>query len=266
MTKLRPPSPLYNPGGASDEDFLSGFVARKGLLEQLLNGLRAIARGGSSEHQLLVGQRGMGKSSLLRAVAARVAGDAALEAAFAPLRFREEQYCQRARRVLAQLWRGARAMVRGQWARRSRAPPRRRDRDARLARRGQRGDRVPRRLRGGGKARDPARRRDLDLILDALKPGEPWALRRVLQMPDGPIVIGASVVFLKESSNRDAAFYEFFHPHVLEPVDERELMTCLRALADRAGEAGDAVKVVLEARPAGCARSTASPGAIRAFS
>ena len=45
-----------------------------------------------AEHQLIIGQRGMGKTSLLRRIAIGVAQDAALDGRFIPLRFREEQY------------------------------------------------------------------------------------------------------------------------------------------------------------------------------
>ncbi len=42
--------------------------------------------------QMLVGQRGMGKTSLLRRVAIGVAAEPGVAARFIPLRFREEQY------------------------------------------------------------------------------------------------------------------------------------------------------------------------------
>ena len=246
---LRPPSPLYNPSGTSDDDFLSGFVARKELLDLLLNGLRNVARGGSSEHQLIVGQRGMGKSSLLRAVAVHVKNDDELRSAFAPLQFREEQYNVNALDVF---WRNCGEAL-AQWcednsldalaARLDRAIESAAWRDADTAANGfldacaETGKRAILLLD------------NLDLIVGGLKPGEPWALRRVLQMPGGPLVVGASTHFLRESGDREAAFYEFFHPHVLEPLSESELTHCLRALADRAGQMGDVVKTILEQEP-----------------
>jgi tetratricopeptide (TPR) repeat protein len=246
---LRPPSPLYNPGGASDEDFLSGFVARKELLELLLNGVRHVARGGASEHQLIVGQRGMGKSSLLRAVAVRVTNDDELRGAFAPLQFREEQYNVNALDVF---WRNCGEAL-AQWCednaldalagRLDRAIESEAWRDAETASNGfldacaETGKRAILLLD------------NLELIVGGLKPDEPWALRRVLQMAGGPLVVGASTHFLRESGDREAAFYEFFHPHVLEPLSESELTRCLRALADRAGQTGDAVKTILEQEP-----------------
>ena len=218
---FRPPSPLYNPGGASDEDFLSGFVARKELLELLLNGVRHVARGGASEHQLIVGQRGMGKSSLLRAVAVHVKNDDELRGAFAPLQFREEQYNVNALDVF---WRNCGEAL-AQWCedialdalagRLDRAIESEAWRDTETAANGfleacaETGKRAILLLD------------NLELIVDGLKPDEPWALRRVLQMAGGPLVVGALTRFLRESGDREAAFYEFFHPHVLEPLSER---------------------------------------------
>ena len=246
---LRPGRPLYDPRGSSEDDFLSGFVARKELLALLLNGLRHVARGGASEHQLIVGQRGMGKSSLLRAVAIGVGRDPELPAAFAPLRFREEQYNVNG---LDAFWRNCGEAL-AQWSEDNgfEALARRLDRaiespawrDAETA------------AEGFLAACAEAGKRaillidNLDLVLAALKPGEPWALRRVLQMAGGPLVIGASTHFLKESGDRDAAFYEFFHPRLLDPLDESEFDRCLRALADRAGEAGEPVRAILETEP-----------------
>ena len=83
---------LYNQARQRDEDFIESFVARRGLLELLLNVLRKVARDGKGEHQLIVGQRGMGKSSLLRRVALGVKQDEELRTQFLPLQFREEQY------------------------------------------------------------------------------------------------------------------------------------------------------------------------------
>ena len=249
MTALRPATPLYNQRGQSDEDFLSGFVARKDELELLLNGLRSALRGGASEHQLIVGQRGMGKSMLLRAMAASIKSDDALHGALLPLQFREEQYNVNALDVF---WRNC-AEALAQWC----EDNERED----LARRLDRQVESPEWRDAETAAQDFLAACEelgqraillvdnLDLILDALKPQERWALRRVLQMPRGPILIGAATHFLEQSGDREAAFYEFFHPHVLDPLSESEMTRCLRALADRGGEAGAAVKTVLDDEP-----------------
>ena len=82
----------YNPSILSDEDFLDGFVARGEVADLLLRRLGLTADRAPAQAQLLVGGRGMGKTTLLRRVAIGVAEDEALRERFVPLRFREEQY------------------------------------------------------------------------------------------------------------------------------------------------------------------------------
>jgi predicted ArsR family transcriptional regulator len=62
-------------------------------------------------------------------------------------------------------------------------------------------------------------------------------------------VIGAATALLAQGANRAAPFYEFFHPHMLEPLTEHELLACLNALATKRGKAGVPVKAVLAREP-----------------
>jgi tetratricopeptide (TPR) repeat protein len=240
---------LYNQARQRDEDFIESFVARRGLLELLLNVLRKVARDGKGEHQLIVGQRGMGKSSLLRRVALGVKQDEELRTQFLPLQFREEQYNVN---TLDVFWRNCGESL-AQWCEEN-------DRSE-MAHRLDEAIENPE-WRDSEKAasafvaacneidRRPVLFVDnLDLIVDALKPGEQWALRRVLQAPHGPVLIGAATHFLTQSGDREATFYEFFHPHVLEPLTEAELMQCIRALAELRGDAGEPIRQILKREP-----------------
>ncbi len=83
---------VYNPAILDDADFLAGFVARQDLAASLLARLGEITPRGQAKHHLILGQRGMGKTSLLRRLALGVREDAALAAVLLPLTFREEQY------------------------------------------------------------------------------------------------------------------------------------------------------------------------------
>lgn len=240
---------LYNQKSMSDEDFVAAFVARGEFFDRLLNVLRRQARGGDSEHHLIVGQRGMGKSTLLRRIAIGVMQDEELRRHFIPLQFREEQYNVL---TLATFWRNCGDAL-AEWCDRN-------GREAMAAR-------IDRAIeRPEWREADPAANAflalcreiggrpvllvdNLDLILDALDDTHQWTLRRILQMADGPVVIGAATHFINQSGDRDAAFYEFFHPHLLEPLGEEELMRCVRSLADRRGPAGDPVRRVLATEP-----------------
>ncbi|MFH1467074.1 MAG: tetratricopeptide repeat protein [Pseudomonadota bacterium] len=80
---------VYNPDLLSDEVSARQFVARLGLLSRLLEDLRAPE---GPQHHLVIGQRGMGKTTLLRRMGGAIREDASLSERWLPLAFPEEQY------------------------------------------------------------------------------------------------------------------------------------------------------------------------------
>src|SRR5258708_1463875 len=83
---------IYNPALLKKEDLIRGFVARQALLYRLLDDLRREAPGKTPQHHLIIGQRGLGKTMLLRRLAFAIEDDPGLAAAWMPLVFPEEQY------------------------------------------------------------------------------------------------------------------------------------------------------------------------------
>lgn len=83
---------LYNPSRLSKEDFLCGFVGREAELALLMQALRDAPASSAPQHILLVGERGMGKTSLLWRLGYAVEDDPALSQTWLPVRFDEEQY------------------------------------------------------------------------------------------------------------------------------------------------------------------------------
>src|SRR5262249_48394564 len=83
---------IYDPHRLKEDDFVTGFVARTELVEFLLNQLRSAKEHGEIRHRLFIGQRGMGKTSLLRRLAIAISREADLAKRYMPLTFREEQY------------------------------------------------------------------------------------------------------------------------------------------------------------------------------
>src|SRR5688572_17490825 len=83
---------LYNQDTLSDDDFVDNFVARHEVLEALTRRLAAVDDEEIGLHQILIGQRGMGKTSLLRRLSIAIKNDDALASRYVPLSFREEQY------------------------------------------------------------------------------------------------------------------------------------------------------------------------------
>jgi tetratricopeptide (TPR) repeat protein len=255
--KSLPAVAVYNQGRLSPDELIATFVARRDVLATLVHILRAQASGAAPEHQIIIGVRGMGKTTLLRRLAIEIEQDEALDARFIPLTFREEQYNVIG---LDALWRNCAESL-AEWC----------DTHDRAAL----AERLDRAL-DAPEWRNPETAAEgfleacreiglrpvllldnLDLILNALAESDKktgsrslWGLRGVLQASDGPLIIGAATQHLAQSGDREAAFYEFFHPHVLEPLTAKELFACLHALADLRQEAGRPVKAILARQPA----------------
>ena len=81
----------YNPGFLTDDELVASFCVRTREFKSIVEMLRECT-GSSNPHQIVIGPRGSGKTSLLLRVAAEVRGDVALSAHFFPIVFAEESY------------------------------------------------------------------------------------------------------------------------------------------------------------------------------
>ena len=81
----------YNPGFLTDEELVASFCVRTSEFDSMVETLRECT-GSSNPHQIVIGPRGSGKTSLLLRVAAEVRQDAALSSGFFPVVFAEESY------------------------------------------------------------------------------------------------------------------------------------------------------------------------------
>ncbi len=81
----------YNPGFLSDDELIGSFCVRMDSLASMVEVLRECT-GSSNTHQIVIGPRGCGKTSLLLRVAAEVRRDKSLSSRFFPIVFAEESY------------------------------------------------------------------------------------------------------------------------------------------------------------------------------
>ena len=81
----------YNPGFLTDDELVASFCVRTSEFESMVEMLRDCT-GSSNPHQIVIGPRGSGKTSLLLRIAAEVRRDAGLSSRFFPVVFAEESY------------------------------------------------------------------------------------------------------------------------------------------------------------------------------
>ncbi len=240
-TALRRPA-LYNPALWSRNEVRTYYIARRNLLARFLDDFRREKPGTRPQHRLILGQRGMGKSTLLRRLAIGVEDDAELAAQWLPLVFPEEQYNVA---TLADFWlncldalgdfleaRGDIAEVKALDAEVERLD--RKDGDCALQALLRMARKLDRRLL--------LLVDNIDLVLERIKDKD-WVLREALQQHPELLLIGASSRALESTYDYGAAFYDFFRIDELRGLTEDEMRGTIVALARERG-ADDVVERV----------------------
>jgi Flp pilus assembly protein TadD len=249
-----PPAQLraYNPDWLSDDDLLSGFIARKPLFEFLRDELRRVPRSGTVQARLLTGVRGAGKTTLLKRLAVAIRREAELADHLIALSFPEELYQVKG---LADLWWAASEALADELMAAGQNGPARALLDQIDQRPLPRAGEDPHDDRGLllllRTCKDLGRRPVLlldnfDLLLDRIdKDGRKtvnpqsrayWVLREVLSSPDAPVLIGGSARLSEPLVGYDKAFFDFFIPHRLGKLSLEEVLDVFGHLARQHGD------------------------------
>ena len=91
----------YTPDEMNEEDFLARFAVRNEIVEAIFSDLKTSDYSVANQNYLIIGQRGQGKTTLLRKLQLDVKNDATLSTFLLPVKFAEEQYQIRS---LCRLW------------------------------------------------------------------------------------------------------------------------------------------------------------------
>ena len=246
----------YNPHLWTPAQLRAIFVARQRELADLTQTLRDLPTGTVGQHCLLVGARGMGKSTLMQRLALAVEDDASLSATWLPLRFPEEQYTVH---TLAQFWANvldslADALERhGQPAEAIAAIDATATRLAALPP-AEQAEAALQALRHISQTQDQRLLLlvdNTDLLLHNIGPQAQWVLRQVLQSEPRLLWVGGSYQSLEANSQYHDAFLDFFRITELRPLSLDEMRQALLALAHTfGGEASQAqMQHQLQAQP-----------------
>lgn len=220
---------VYNPASLTPAALKQNFIVRTEVLDALLAVLHSESERSVATHQLVIGQRGMGKTTLLHRLALAIREDVALKQRWLPLTFPEEQYNIAG---LAEFWRNCLdALIDALEAEglpveeldRQQAALTPRDADAAL--------RLFRTAASSLKRRPLLLVDNLDLVFQRISKAEAWALRAVLQEPGGAMVVGSAVLPLEDSFDYGQAFYDFLHPRWLDRLDFGEALRLMMRLA-----------------------------------
>ncbi len=231
-----PPFALYNPALLPPDVLLSEFTARRPLLARLLDIIRVNDPGEPAQHVLCVGPRGMGKTTLLCAIAATIKlHEPELAKQWQPVIFDEES-----RRIgdLADFWLEC---IR-QWESETEPTLTRSHRiDALLA-------------KPGPDIEDKAREVFLSLvdasgkralllidnlndIFIAVNDAESLMRLRSFLMSDSRVmIIGAATRWFSDVTGLDKPFFEFFRPFDLHALSLEEMRECLAGVATARGD------------------------------
>lgn len=211
----------YNPGFLSDDELVRSFCVRTREFASMVETLRECS-GNANTHQIVIGPRGSGKTSLLLRVASEMRRNAGLASRFFPVVFAEESYQVS---TAGEFWLECLSRLADQAPRSEDGPDLRRSfeelrevRDDRLL-----GDRCLDVLQ------DFADRegRRLALVVENLNmmfrdmadDDAGWRLRHVLQTEPRIVLLASATSRFEDMDDPDRALHEFFRVLSLRPLD-----------------------------------------------
>ncbi len=224
---------LYNPIAKDPETLLAEFIDRKKLLARILDIIKHNTSDKPQQHVIVVGPRGMGKTTLLCAIKYRVQKDEAMNQTWLPLQFDEEQngigdladfWLEALRHLEIELKRTT--LIVDQLLNEASGQLAQQAQNAFFGLLAQSGMRVLLLVD------------NINGLFAAIDDGNALNKLRALWMTDSRItVIGATPGHFAEVTAVDQAFHDFFRIFHLDCLTQEELEAFLRYLAERRGDA-----------------------------
>ncbi len=225
----------YNPGFLTDDELAASFCVRTDEFESMVEVLRECT-GSANTHQIVIGPRGSGKTSLLLRIAVEIRRDESLSGCFFPIVFAEESYEVS---TVGEFWLECLSRLAGQAPSPEDGPELHRTyedlsqiRDDRTL-----GDRCL------GALQDFADREGKRLVLvvenlnmllkDIGEDDAAWRLRQTFQTEPRILLLASATSRFEEIDNPDKAFFELFRVLPLRPLDKDDCATLWQAVSGR---------------------------------
>lgn len=227
---------LYNPQRVDDDVIKAIFVARKKEFDSIIDALRREDDSSIPQHHLVIAQRGMGKTTLLKRIEVELR-QSDLKKRFVPLLFPEEQYNVK---DLAEFWLNSLdALADTLELENNKRLSGRIDGEVKKIMLLRDGNEIAKAaynvLQNIGKeiGRRPVLLVDnINSIFSRLTDSEQHMLRAWLIQNGVPVIIGASATTFEQTINYEAPFYDAFQTHYLRRLTFDEVFQILMNLAE----------------------------------
>lgn len=243
----------YNPGFLSDEELVASFCVRTREFESMLEVLRA-SSGNANQHQIVLGPRGSGKTSLLLRIGAEIRRDAGLSSRFFPVVFAEESYEVSS---AGEFWLECLSRLADQAPNSGDGPDLGRSFEELRTIRDDRtlADRCL------GTLQDFSDRECKRLVLivenlnmmlrDMADPDAEWQLRQTFQVEPRILILASATSRFDEIDDPERALYDLFRELTLSPLNVDECATLWRTVSgqDRAPEMIQALRILTGGSP-----------------
>lgn len=220
---------FFNPGRLSDEEIELSFIARQPDFELIFQSIAEENKNSIPQHHLIVGQRGMGKTSLLLRIGAELRKSKYANS-FVALTFPEEQYNVDR---LSKFWLNCLDALADALDREEQKETAA-ELDKQIAALDRNQQKDPQIIYiEFEKWCDKLKRRpvllvdNLNLIFSKISIDEQHQLRAILMKKNAPIMLGASAVVPEETIQYGAPFYDGFSMHYIKKLSFEESMRIL---------------------------------------
>jgi len=234
----------YNPNEMSQEDFLARFVARKEIYQEIFEALKEADYDVPNQHHILIGQRGQGKTTLLRKLNISVKEDKKLSKFLLPVQFSEEQYNLRG---LCRLWEMVAEYLDDFYSDIF-------ENALEKVEEHEDDDSYHKRCFYYLETQLKSKKKKLlilidniDVFLGSLSKGEQHQLREILLTSSSFVIVGGSTQMFEEQYDYAKPFYEFFNTIPIEGLTFDESIALLRTLGNE--EQRKKVEMIIEYEP-----------------
>ncbi len=220
----------YNPNEMGEEEFLKRFVVRQEVFDEIYEALQDADYSVANQHHILVGQRGQGKTTILRKLNIEIQKDKKLSTFLLPVQFTEEQYSMRG---LCSLWERVAEHLEEHYEDMFK--------DA-LEKIEIHEDEDNYEMKCFSYLEKQLQRHDkklvllidnINILLESLKDQEQHHLREILLTSSSFMIVGGSTKMFEQQYEYAKPFYAFFNIITLEGLTFDESVALLRILGDK---------------------------------